>query len=373
MKFIHTADWHLGKMVHGASMIEDQRFMLQGLIRLIEQEQPDALVIAGDLYDRSVPPASAVNLLNETLFAINVEMNVPIVAISGNHDSADRLAFGSTWFRQNRFYLAGKMEKNMFCPVIEGVHFHCLPYTEPGVVRYLFEDDSIRTHHDAMKVLTGRLSERMDKDAVHIAVGHAFVTGGETSDSERILSVGGTGNVGAELFAPFEYTALGHLHNPAAIHHPTVQYAGSLLKYSFSEAAHTKSVSIVEIDDKKRLTVTKKELMPKRDMKIVTGFFDELMEAKGSEDYIKVLLKDEGALIDPMAKLKQKFPYILHLEKSTSAPASFESAPLVKEKQNELDLFGEFYEAMTGFAFSNEKREYMTSILQEAKQEEKEE
>lgn len=370
MKFIHTADWHLGKMVHGVSMIEDQRFMLQELIRLLEQEQPDALVIAGDLYDRSVPPASAVNLLNETLFTINVEMNIPIVAISGNHDSADRLAFGSTWFRQNRFYLAGKMEKNMFCPVIEGVHFHCLPYAEPGVVRYLYEDDTIRTHHDAMKVLTGRLSETMDRDGIHVAVGHAFVTGGETSDSERILSVGGTGNVGAELFAPFHYTALGHLHNPAAIHHQTVHYAGSLLKYSFSEASHTKSVSIVEINEEKKLSITKKALAPMRDMKIVTGFFDELMEGEASEDYIKVRLRDEGALIDPMAKLKHKFPHILHLEKAAVSPLSFESSVSMREKQSELDLFAEFYEAMTGLGFSEKKKTYMTSILEEAKQEE---
>lgn len=370
MKFIHTADWHLGKLVHGLSMVEDQRFMLQQLIRLIEQERPDALVIAGDLYDRSVPPASAVNLLNETLFKINVEMNVPIVAISGNHDSADRLAFGSTWFRQSRFYLAGKMEKTMFCPIIEGVHFHCLPYAEPGVVRHLFDDSSIHTHHDAMKAITGRLSENLDTDAVHVAVGHAFVTGGETSDSERILSVGGSGNVGAELFAPFHYTALGHLHNPAAIHHPTVQYAGSLLKYSFSEAAHTKSVSIVEIDAQKQVTVTKKELNPVRDMKVITGFFDELMEADASEDYIKVLLRDEGALIDPMAKMKHKFPNILHLERKTAAPAVFHSTASTTKKQNELDLFGEFYHAMTGFAFTEEKKAYMTAVIEKVKGEE---
>ncbi|MET1031020.1 exonuclease SbcCD subunit D [Domibacillus tundrae] len=369
MKFIHTADWHLGKMVHGISMIEDQRFILQGLIRLIERERPDALVIAGDLYDRSVPPASAVNLLNETLFTINVEMNVPIVAISGNHDSSERLAFGSTWFRQNRFYLAGKMEKDMFCPVIEGVHFHCLPYAEPGVIRHLFDDDSVHTHHDAMNVLTGRLSENMDSDGIHVAVGHAFVTGGETSDSERILSVGGTGNVGAELFAPFQYTALGHLHNPQAIHHPSVKYAGSLLKYSFSEAAHTKSVSIVEIDAQKQVSVTKETLKPVREMKVMAGYFDELMEQDASDDYIKVIIKGEGALIDPMAKLKYKFPHILHLEKMSAAPTAFESAASTKKKQNELELFQEFYHAMTGLPFSEEKRAYMTTVLEEAKKE----
>ncbi|WP_046174900.1 exonuclease SbcCD subunit D [Domibacillus indicus] len=371
MKFIHTADWHLGKIVHGISMIDDQRFILQELVQLIEVEQPDALVIAGDLYDRSVPPASAVNLLNETLFKINVELNVPVVAISGNHDSADRLAFGATWFRQNRFYLAGKMEQEMFCPVIEGVHFHCLPYAEPGVIRHLFKDDSVNTHHDAMKAVISRLSEKMDPDAVHVAVGHAFVAGGQTSDSERVLSVGGTGNVGAELFSPFHYTALGHLHNPRAIQHASVKYAGSLLKYSFSEAAHTKSVAIVEIDENKCVSVTNKALKPVRDMKVMTGFFDELMEAEASEDYIKVLLKDEGALIDPMAKLRRKFPNILHLEKLTAAPSSFEFASSTKKKQNNLELFKEFYEAMTGLAFSEEKKAYIASVLEEAKREER--
>lgn len=367
MKFIHTADWHLGKMVHGISMIEDQRFILQKLIGVLEKETPDALVIAGDLYDRSVPPASAVNLLNETLYTINVKMGIPVVAISGNHDSADRLAFGSTWFRESRLFLSGKMEEEMFCPMIEGVYFHCFPYAEPGVVRQLYNDASIRSHHDAMNVLTGRLSEKMDPDGIHVAVGHAFVTGGETSDSERILSVGGTGNVGAELFSPFHYTALGHLHNPNAIQHPSVKYAGSLLKYSFSEAAHTKSVAIVEIDSSKKAAVRREPLQPIRDMKELTGRFDEMMELEETDDYIKVVLTDEGAIIDPMAKLRKKFPNILHLEKKASGMSVIETASLKRKQKNELDLFAEFYANMTGLPFSNEKKDYMASIMEEVK------
>ncbi|MGG3448764.1 exonuclease SbcCD subunit D [Domibacillus aminovorans] len=367
MKFIHTADWHLGKIVHGVSMTEDQRFVLQKLILLIEREKPDALVIAGDLYDRSVPTASAVNLLNEVLYQINVEMNVPIVAISGNHDSADRLAFGSTWFRQSRFYLAGKIEKEMYCPVIEDVHFHCIPFAEPGIVRHVYEDESIHSHHDAMKVIIGRLSEKMDRDAIHIAVGHAFVTGGETSDSERILSVGGTGNVGAELFSPFHYTALGHLHNPNAIRHETVNYSGSLLKYSFSEAAHTKSVSIVEVNGKGTLSVRREALTPIRDMKEVKGLFDEVMEMDETDDYMKVTLQDEGALIDPMAKLKQKFPNILHMERAAGKILSIETVSARRKRKNELELFGEFYGAMTGLDFTDEKEAYMAAVIDDLK------
>ncbi|OKL36805.1 exonuclease SbcCD subunit D [Domibacillus mangrovi] len=367
MKFIHTADWHLGKIVHGVSMTEDQRFVLQKLILLIEREKPDALVIAGDLYDRSVPPASAVNLLNEVLYHINVEMNVPIVAISGNHDSADRLAFGSTWFRQSRFYLAGKIENGMYCPVIDGVHFHCIPFAEPGIVRHVYEDESIHSHHDAMKVITGRLSEKMDRDAIHIAVGHAFVTGGETSDSERILSVGGTGNVGAELFSPFHYTALGHLHNPNAIRHDTVQYSGSLLKYSFSEAAHTKSVSIVELNEKGTLSVRREALTPIRDMKEVKGLLDEVMEMNETDDYMKVTLEDEGALIDPMAKLKRKFPNILHMERASAKIHSFEIASTRRKQKNELELFNEFYKAMTSLDFTDEKEAYMAAVMDDVK------
>ncbi|OLN22922.1 exonuclease sbcCD subunit D [Domibacillus antri] len=367
MKFIHTADWHLGKIVHGVSMVEDQRFILQKLIQLIDHEKPDALVIAGDLYDRSVPPASAVHLLNQTLFTINVEMKVPIVAISGNHDSAERLAFGSTWFRQSQFYLAGKLEKEMFCPIIEGVHFHCLPYAEPGVVRHIYEDDTIYSHHDAMKVLTGRLSEQMDPEGIHIAVGHSFVTGGETSDSERILSVGAAGNVGAELFTPFHYTALGHLHNPNAIRHEKVQYAGSLLKYSFSEASHTKSVSVVNVDEKGHLDIKREPLPPIRDMKEIKGFFDEIMEINETDDYIKVILQDEGALLDPMAKLKGKFPNILHLERAAAKGGSAIPATEERKQKNELELFGEFYEAMTGLGFSEEKEAYMASVMEDVK------
>lgn len=236
MKFIHTADWHLGKLVHGLYMTEDQRIVLNQFVKLVEEEKPDAVVIAGDLYDRSVPPIDAVELLDEILFKINVELNTPIIAIAGNHDSAERLSFGSSWYRNSHFYLTGKLQK-AFQPIhLKGVNFYLVPYAEPGMVRHLLDDDTIHSHQDAMKAMIGTIEKSLNVNEPNVFVGHAFVLGGSTSESERTLSVGGSGCVGQELFSPFSYTALGHLHSPDAIKHDKIFYSGSLLKYSFSEA-----------------------------------------------------------------------------------------------------------------------------------------
>ncbi|HZG72538.1 MAG TPA: exonuclease SbcCD subunit D, partial [Chondromyces sp.] len=224
MKFIHTADWHLGKLVHGMYMTEQQRTVLEQFVQIVEEEKPDAIVLAGDLYDRSVPPTEAVELLNEILFQINVELQTPIVAISGNHDSAERLSFGSSWFQHSQFYLKGKLTED-FSPVrVGGVNFYCVPYAEPGVVRQLLGDHSISCHQDAMKALIGKMEEEINPNEPNVFVGHAFVLGGKTSESERTLSVGGSGCVSADLFAPFHYTALGHLHSPDAIKHDKIRY-----------------------------------------------------------------------------------------------------------------------------------------------------
>ncbi|WP_100331020.1 exonuclease SbcCD subunit D [Bacillus xiapuensis] len=375
MKFIHTADWHLGKLVHGVYMTEEQKEVLRQFVEVVKEEKPDAIVIAGDLYDRSVPPTDAVELLNEVLFQLNVECQIPIVAISGNHDSAERLAFGSSWFKQSRFYLKGKLDLD-FSPVhINGVNFYCIPYAEPGVVRHLLGDETIHSHQEAMKAFLGKLEEHMDHRAVNVFVGHAFVLGGKTSDSERTLSVGGSGCVTADLFAPFQYTALGHLHSPDAIKHDTVFYSGSLLKYSFSEAKQKKSISIIEIDDKGKFTRRERRLSPRRDMREIEGTLEELLDParvqrERAEDYLKVTLLDKGALIDPMGKLRQAYPNVLHLERKSALIDERQKKAylsLRNEKKTELDLFAEFYEQMTTEAFTEEKRNIMKKMIYEAK------
>ncbi|WP_071395161.1 exonuclease SbcCD subunit D [Bacillus tuaregi] len=371
MKFIHTADWHLGKLVHGVYMTEDQRFILDQFVELVEEEQPDAVVIAGDLYDRSVPPTDAVGLLDEILYKINVELEVPVVAISGNHDSAERLSFGSSWYRNSQFYLAGKVEKELRPISIKGVNFYLLPYAEPGIVRQLLDNDSIHSHQDAMKAMMQRIEKDLRVNEPNVLVGHAFVLGGATSDSERTLSVGGSGCVSADLFESFSYTALGHLHSPDAIQHPKVKYSGSLMKYSFSEAKQKKSVSIIEMDEKGQFDIRYRSLSPRYDMREIEGTLEQLLDPKfyqneNVDDYLKVTLLDEGALLDPIGKLRQIYPNVLHLEKKiheTDMKKKQQMQIIKDHRKSELELFEQFYSEMTTLEFTESKRKVMNEII----------
>ncbi|XJZ28770.1 exonuclease SbcCD subunit D [Bacillota bacterium Lsc_1132] len=372
MKFIHTADWHLGKLVHGVYMTEHQREVLEQFADIVAEEQPDAVIIAGDLYDRSVPPVDAVNLLDEILFKINVELKTPIVAIAGNHDSAERLSFGSSWYKHSQFYLTGKLDKNPKPVHINGVNFYLVPYAEPGMVRELLADDSIHTHQDAMKALIGRIEETINPHEPNVLVGHAFVLGGATSDSERTLTVGGSGCVGAELFAPFSYTALGHLHSPDAIRHDNVKYAGSLLKYSFSEAKQNKSISIIEMNEDGSFQHRYRSLKPTHDMREIEGYLDQLLdpcfyENQRTHDFLKINLLDEGGLIDPINKLRQVYPNVLHLERKidlTDLKKKQSFSAIRSEKKSELELFEQFYTEMTTSEFTAEKKAAMAEVIE---------
>ncbi|KKK38489.1 DNA repair exonuclease [Mesobacillus campisalis] len=378
MKFIHTGDWHLGKLVHGIYMTEEQRVILNQFIDLVAEEQPDAVIIAGDLYDRSVPPTDAVDLLDEVLFKINVELNTPIVAIAGNHDSAERLSFGSSWYRHSHFYLNGKLARDCRPIDINGVHFHLVPYAEPGFVRHMFDDSSIHTHQDAMKTVIGRIEESMDHNVPNVMVGHAFVLGGETCESERTLSVGGSDCVSSELFAPFAYTALGHLHSPDAIRHDKIKYSGSLMKYSFSEAKQRKAVSIIEMQDSGDFEIRQRTLKPRQDMREVEGYLEQLLDPQfytkqKTDDFLKVTLLDEGALIDPIGKLRQVYPHVLHLDRkieSIDQKNLRQFSSYREEKKSEIELFEQFYREMTTADFSQEKRDLMAGIIDKVLREE---
>jgi len=378
LKFIHTADWHLGKLVHGLYMTEDQRYMLNQFVELVKTEQPDAVIIAGDLYDRSIPPTDAVNLLDEILYTINVEMNIPVLAVSGNHDSAERLSFGSSWYKQNKFYLNGKIENSLTPINMNGVNFYLVPYCEPVTVREFLGDSSIVSHHDAMKAIVGKIEDKLSVNEPNILIGHSFVLGGKTSDSERVLSVGGSGCVGAELFAPFAYTALGHLHSPDAINHPTVKYSGSLMKYSFSEAKQRKSVSIIEVDEKGSFSERYHSFTPKKDMRELEGYMDELLDPafynkQKIDDYLKVTILDEGAILDPIQKLRQVYPNVLHLERKLENIDKKKKTSLEEKdhkRKTELDLFMSFYEEMTTADFTEEKRTIISNVIDKVRREE---
>ena len=377
MKFIHTADWHLGKIVHGVHMTEDQHHALMQLVGIIEEEKPDALIIAGDLYDRSVPPTEAVELLNEILYKVNVEMDTPVVAISGNHDSAERLSFGTSWYRHSQLYIEGRIQKDCRPVTVNGVNFYSVPYAEPGLVRQIKEDDRIQSHDDAMRRITEDIEKTMDRSMANVFVGHAFVLGGSTSDSERVLSVGGSGCVGSSLFDAFDYTALGHLHSPDALKHPKVSYSGSLLKYSFSEAKQNKSISIIDMEPDGSFNVRCRSLKPKRDMREIEGRMEELLDPafyqkQETEDYLKITLLDDGAVLDPMNRLRQVYPNVLHLERKwdLSDLKRKKSYSSVRDTaKSELDLFETFYQDMTEREFDEPKRNVMKAIIEKVKKE----
>lgn len=373
MKFIHTADWHLGKLVHGIHMTEDQSHMLQQFIKVVEEEQPDAVVIAGDLYDRSVPPTAAVELLHDVLYTITTELKIPVLAISGNHDSAERIHFGNQLFRKSDLYIEGKPTKDPKPIQINGVNFYLVPYAEPGTIRYLLEDDTIASHEDAMKRIVAVIEKKLNPNEANVLVGHAFVLGGRQSDSERSLSVGGSEVISADVFSPFQYTALGHLHSPNAITHPTVFYSGSLMKYSFSEATQKKSISIVTIDDKKAVSVQYKSLSAKKDMRIIEGHLEELLDSNfyqshKVDDYLKISLLDEGALIDPIGKLRAIYPNVLHLERKIEQQDAKKNRAFHIDTTNQkstLDLFTDFYQEMTTSSFTDEKKQLMTKVIED--------
>ncbi|MGP4041272.1 exonuclease SbcCD subunit D [Gracilibacillus sp. D59] len=381
MKILHTADWHLGKIVHGLHMTEDQSEVLQQLIDIIQAEKPDVIVIAGDLYDRAVPPREAVELLNSFFTTVSVDMEIPIIAISGNHDSPDRLGFGASLFRSKQLYLATTIE-DIFKPIhfsdgTNDVYFHLVPYLEPEQVRHYFQEESIQTHQEAMERIVRQIEEEMTEQARHILVGHAFIAGGMESESEeRLTMIGGTPYIDASIFKSFDYIALGHLHQPQKIKSDFIRYSGSIMKYSFSEANHKKTVTILEIDERKK-TINTIPLKAPKDLRIAEGYFEELLEGKVVEattDYLQIRLLDDGQIIDPVTKLRKLFPNILRLErKHHLVHHSLKEIQSIKEKQKMTheQLFASFYKEIKGTELSEERAKYVEDVIQKVMVEER--
>ena len=376
MKFFHTADWHLGKLVQGVYMTDEQRFILNQFIEAIEIEKPDAIVIAGDLYDRAVPPTEAVALLDEVLEKIVMDMKIPVIAIAGNHDSPGRLHFGSSLMQKNGYFIAGQVSKEIEPVVLQDefgeVHFHLVPFADPSVIKHLHDDETISNHHDAMKKITEGIYEKMDDKARHVFVGHAFVTPhGEseenTSDSERPIAIGGAEYVSAHLFERFHYTALGHLHQAHYVSNETVRYAGSPLKYSISEEHHNKGFFIVELDYEGNVTVEKRELIPNRDMRTVEGTIEEIQKHPISEDYVFVKLLDETPVLFPMEKIRSVYPNAMHVERKMLMPTTSIDPETKTErgKQDDIQLFNGFYKEMMGETVDEETKNLFEEVLYE--------
>jgi len=379
MKLFHTADWHLGKLVQGVYMTEDQRFVLRQFLRAIEEEKPDAVIIAGDLYDRAVPPTEAVELLDELFKHIVIDLNTPVLAISGNHDSPDRINFGTKLMENRGLYLSGALKLDSKPVILSDehgeVHFHLVPFADPAQVRHLMQDESIRSHDDAMKAIVTRLCENMNPKARHVLIGHAFVTPkGEaeanTSDSERPLAIGGAEHVSASHFAPFHYTALGHLHQAHYVLNETIQYAGSPLKYSVSEESHKKGYLIIEMAGGGEVTVSKRELKPRHDMRRVIAPLEELEKHPINEDYVFVTLLNDNPVLFPMEKVRAVYPNALHVERRAASVRNTEELSGVegtsagsRREANPAQLFESFYSEVKGMPLSESKKELFADAL----------
>ena len=377
MRFLHSADWHLGRVYHGVSLLEDQAHVLQQFVRVAADTRPDAILLAGDLYDRSVPPAEAVRLLDLVLSELILELKIPVVMIAGNHDGPDRLAFGSGLLQRAGLTVRGPVEMEAAPLVLRDAHgevaVYALPYAEPALVRSASGDDTIADHHAALAAQTAAVRAAHVPGRRSVVVAHAFVQGGAESESERPLSVGGTGAVGAEVFAGFDYVALGHLHRPQAMAGGRIQYAGSLLKYSFAEADHAKSVNLVELDAEGRCSVERIALVPRRDLRILEGELAALVAAAATDpardDYVLARLTDHGALLDAMGKLRSAYPNALAIERPTLIGDGPGRATDDHRRTRIQDLFASFHLEATGVALEPAAQAALDRVVDRLEQE----
>lgn len=381
MKIFHTADWHLGKLVNGVYMTEDQRFIFNEFYQHIEKEKPDVIIVAGDLYDRSLPPADAVTLLNDIFEEIILKYKIPVLAIAGNHDSPYRLDFGSKIMQENGLHIVGELKYPFTSVTMQDefgdVEFHFIPYAEPGQVRHVLNNEDITSHDNAMKSVIEIMEKDWNKSARHVAIGHAFVTVGgieqeNTSDAERPLTIGGAEYVNHSYFESFHYTALGHLHQAHKVGSESIRYAGSPLKYSVSEKNHQKGFYMIQLDDTGVTKIDKLSLTPLRDIRSVEGTVDEILQMEKSEDYIYVKLMDETAVLQPMEKIRTVFPNVMSIERNMKSIEKQNVATKNRHDMDEISLFRAFYKEIKGEDVDSEKEQIFIHALEALKAGERE-
>lgn len=373
MKIIHLADLHIGKRVNEFSMIDDQKYILNQILEIIDKEKPDAVIIAGDVYDKQVPSIEAVELLDSFISDISKRKTTTFI-ISGNHDSAERLAFGSSLMAMGKIYISpvynGKISKYTLKNDFGSANFYLLPFVKPNHVKRFFPDEKIESYTDAIRVVVDNL--KLDTSEINILIAHQFVTGASRTESEEI-SVGGLDNVDASVFEDFDYVALGHIHRPQKIGTERIRYCGTPLKYSFSEVNDTKSVSIIEINSKEDFNLRTIPLIPKRDMRKIRGTYEELItktsyENTNTDDYIHVTLTDEFNVVDAIQKLRVIYKNIMKLEYDnmrTRESRKINLDDMVIENKNPLEIFSEFYKLQNNKEMDNEQKEIIKKIMEE--------
>lgn len=371
MKFLHLSDLHLGKRVHNFSMIDDQRYILEQILDIADKEEITGVIIAGDVYDKPVPSAEAVALFDEFLVQL-AKRNLYVFVISGNHDSAERIAFGGKLMRHSRVYMSpvynGEIEPVTLEDEFGKINVFLLPFVKPVQVRHFCNEEEIRDYTEAVRCVIGHMDVKNEER--NILVCHQFVTGAARCESEEI-SVGGLDNVDASVFSPFDYVALGHIHGPQNIGGERIRYCGTPLKYSFSEANHQKSVTVVKLGEKGELYIETRPLKPMRDMIKVKGFFEEITdkvfyEKMDAESYVQITLLDEQDIPNAFGKLATIYPNLMQMRyenKRTMDNANVFSEGEGLNMAPEV-LFSQFYETMNNQPMTKEQSEYMTDMIE---------
>ncbi|HCG5510282.1 TPA: exonuclease SbcCD subunit D [Vibrio parahaemolyticus] len=376
MKFIHTSDWHLGRQFHNVSLLEDQQAVLEQLIQYIENNPVDAVIVAGDVYDRSVPPTIAIELLNRVVKRICGELNTPMILISGNHDGAERLGFGSEQMKRSGLHIISNFEDMLTPVVIESkaaghVAFYGMSYNDPEQVRYVYKEP-VSTHDEAHKLLAEKITEQFQSEHRNILISHCFVDGAIESESERPLSIGGSDRVSHEHFLNFDYVALGHLHQPQKKGEEYIRYSGSLMKYSFGEQNQKKGFTLVEIGKDGFIGAEHIELTAPHEMRIVEGELEQILEwgktDPKNEDYLLVRLMDKHAILNPMDKLRTVYPNVLHLEKPGMLIGVEREMAQAKLARSEIDMFKDFFAEAQDSELSNEQEQAISDIIKQLSQ-----
>lgn len=370
MKLIHLSDLHIGKRVNEVSMLEDQAYILAQILNILDQEQPDAVLICGDVYDKSIPPAEAVSLFDEFLCQL-ARRKVAVFLISGNHDSPERLAFAGRLLDASGIHLApvyhGEIAPIVLSDAHGPVYFWLLPFLKPAHVRRFFSDAAVESYTDACRTVLQQLP--LDPDARNVLLAHQFVTGSLTCESEQI-SVGGTDNVDAAVFSDFDYVALGHIHSPQNIGTPRIRYCGTPLKYSFSECSQQKSVTVAELGPKGRLHLRTVALTPRHDLRQIRGSYAQLTDrafyqGTAVEDYLHIILTDEDDVPEAAARLRVIYPNLMKLtydNARTRAGVPIDCAADV-QKKSPLELFAQLYEQQNNQPLSDIQRTFLAQLI----------
>ena len=372
MRFLHLSDLHLGKRVNEFSMLEDQAYILKEILNIIDEQKVEAVLIAGDIYDKVIPSAEAVRLLDDFLTRIAAR-ELPVFLISGNHDSAERVAFGSRLMSSRQIYLSPVFESDVEPITISDrygeIHIYMLPFVKPSLVKRVYPEEEIITYQDAVNAAVQHM--QIDTDKRNILLAHQFVTGAARCDSEE-LSVGGLDDVDASIFDGFDYVALGHLHGPQKIGKETVRYSGTPLKYSFSEANQKKAAVIVDVEEKGKINIQQIPLVPKHDMREIRGTYMEVTaldfyKDMKTDDYLYITLTDEEDIPDAIGKLRTIYPNIMKLSYDnlrTRAAGTVRGTAEVEEK-SPMELLKEFYELQNNQPMTDEQEEIARGMMEE--------